>query len=83
MPDGAKLSKRTRGKKAMIGELTAEELFTDLSNYYRSLDPGPERTRLGVELVPYLKPKLKSVDVTQTTDVRVTVSIGGPDDAIG
>ena len=37
------------------------------------------KTKLAIELLPYVKPKLKSVDVVMDQNVEVTITIGGPD----
>lgn len=34
---------------------------------------------LALELLPYAYPKLKAVDIQQTADVKVNITIGGTD----
>jgi len=40
---------------------------------------GVEKWHKGEVLLPYMQPKLKAVELTSTTDVNVTVVIGGND----
>ena len=75
---GAKLKKPVRAKKALSGGLTAEELFDDLAAAYRR-SRGQAKVDLGLQLAPYLKAKLKAVDITQTANVKVNITIGGTD----
>ena len=74
----ALVDKEARGRLALRGGVTAEEIFNDLSDTYR-VAIGAEKTSLALELLPYLMPKLKQVDMTMIADVEVTVRIGGID----
>lgn len=57
------------------GSLPPYEWLAD--QYMRST--GDKRERLALELLPYDKPKLKAIDLTQRQDVKVTITIGGKD----
>jgi hypothetical protein len=77
----AKLSKQERGRLQIeAGGVTADEVFTYLSERFRKARKHDDRTAIALQLLPFVKPKLKSVDVNQVATVRVRVTIGGDDD---
>lgn len=73
-----KLTRKQLGAIASMGGITREELEAFLSDAFRRAR-GADKSKLALELLPYYMPRLKAVDVTQRSDVRVTVTIGGAD----
>ncbi len=78
-PQG-KASKSARGEVVVRRGLTADELFMDLAEMCQKAK-GERKLEIGLQLLPYLRPKLKAIDVTHTNDVRVSITIGGEDPA--
>ncbi len=76
MPHGTD-AKATKAQRAATG-LTKEDLLLSLADDWRTAT-GRDKRALGLELLPYFAPRLKAVDITQTQDVKVTISIGGVD----
>lgn len=77
----AKLIRRQQVAIALAGGLTREELFGFLSEQFRNEKNLDKKTELGLMLLPYLAPRLKAVEVSQTQDVKIKVTIGGQDEA--
>lgn len=76
-----KLNRRQQGAISLAGGLTREEFFNDLSEAYRATKDPDKKVNLGLQLLPYLVPRLRAVEVTQTQDVKVSVTVGGTDEA--
>ena len=53
------------------------DIFTELLAEFVSETKVKPRRKLGLALLPYIMPKLRSVDITSKVDVAVTVKIGG------
>lgn len=69
----AKVARKRRGEAAIMGA----DPFEYLLNRFINAKSTDVKDRLALELMPYVKPKLKSVDMHQTGDFVVTVTIGG------
>ena len=70
-----KASRKARGEAAIRTGITADDVFNDLLDMYAEAE-GEKRWEYGIALLPYMKPKLKAVDLT-TTDFDGTIVIGG------
>lgn len=71
-----------RPKRSVSGPDRMNAKKTDPLGYLcdRFLDPNTsdeEKMSIAKELLPYQVPKLKAVEMTTQSDVKVTISIGG------
>ena len=71
------LAKKQRGRA--IENNGGVDVFTELLADFVSETKVKPRRRLGIALLPYIMPKLRSVDITSKVDVEVVVKIGGMD----
>ena len=68
-------AKKLRGRA--LENTGGEDIFgTLLAEFVEETKPKSRR-KLGLALLPYIMPRLRSVDITSKVDVAVTVQIGG------
>ncbi len=78
MPKGAKATKRARGTAAIRQGKSPDEIFEWLfARWCNDRMTEKQRQDLALELLPYVKAKRKSVDMTVDGDLNMTIKIGG------
>jgi hypothetical protein len=55
------------------------DIWADLLLSYAATPKGSKRDAFGLELLPYIKPKLKAMEVSGILTTNHTFTIGGPD----
>jgi hypothetical protein len=72
---GGRLKQKKR--RAEVAVSGASDPFVYLMNKFQRCRDAEEKTSLAFQLLPYLKPKLRAVDIKGADAFRFVVSIGG------
>ena len=72
-------NKAANKRQAIVDEAKADPFLWLLDHFGRATKDA-DRERLAFGLLPYLKPRLRSLDATVTTDIKAIIEIGGLDE---